>query len=258
MKKTILTICLSLVVIFSLEAQSIDYSQLRNNWFLIKTNHGKSLDTLTFARDKADSSFTIWNFSRKDTLDISAGYEIEYKPELKNGEKMVVCSSLDYFHYKLEKTNRLLIYTNTKQSGKYRIHQLNKTSMMLIGYSNANPKDVPKTNYYLENSNADSSIFKSDTIALYKKRPAEYSPNIVIDGSKFDFYYNFQTDTIHIVNIKTNEISEKIISKAKQLRGKWEQFDKFGKVKLTFSNDSSVSYKISDKGTLVYLIRIMD
>jgi len=171
---------------------------------------------------------------------------------------MFVCSSSDYYHYKLEKPNRLLIYTNTKQSREYRITQLNKISMLLIGYSSANPQKAPKTRFYLGNINADSSIFKTDTITFYKKSHAPNSPDFVLDGSTFHFYYNKQIDTITVVDIKTNEMITKIISKEKQLQGKWEQDDKFEKVKITFSNGSSVNYRIVDNVGMVYLVRKKD
>jgi hypothetical protein len=260
MKKIYFYLLFTIISMFNLIGQIDNYNNLPGDWFLIHLQTQDNIEILTFAKDKADSSFRIWNFGKNDTLHISAGFEIGYKKDKKENERMYVCNESSYYRFSLDKQKGKLSFINDNLNQVYDIINLDSKVLKLNKKKNYSYKqknnDSKRICYYSSNLNSDSSIFRQDTIKVSKTALNVRCPRIeIVNDLNFTFIFNIVLDTIRSEDKSNNTILTRVVEKSKQIEGDWKPNDLKNKVRLIFKNSTIIDYDIIEKASGIYLIR---
>jgi hypothetical protein len=260
MKRIYFYLLFTLISMFKLIGQIDNYNNLFGDWFLIHLQTQDNTEILTFAKDKADSSFKIWNFGKNDTLHISAGFEIGYKKDKKENERMFVCNESGNYRFSLDKQKGKLSFINDNLEQVYDMINLDSKVLKLSKKKNYSFRQKnygsKRICYYSSNVNSDSTIFRQDTIKVSKTALNVRCPRIeIVNDLDFTFIYNINLDTIRSEDQSNNTILTRVVEKSKQLEGEWKPNDLKNKVRLIFKNSAIMDYDIVEKATDIYLIR---
>ena len=137
MKRIYFYIFLTFAFIINLIGQSGNYNHLYSDWFLIDLKTHDGIDTLTFAKEKADSSFKVWSFNKNDTLHIYAGFEVDYKHDKKKNERMEVCYESSYYRFSLDKQNGKISFIKDNSNHVYDIINSDSEALKLATKKNS-------------------------------------------------------------------------------------------------------------------------